>query len=312
MKSMNGKVAILLSVYNGQNYLEHQLKSIFKQTYDNFILFIRNDRSTDDSLQIIKKYCSLYPDHIVFLNDTNNLGAKLSFGYLLKYVQDHYEFDYYMFSDQDDVWLPDKILRTLDKMKQTEGDGKTPVLIHTDLLVVNNQLEQIDKSFWHYQNLDPESMEFNRLLVQNNITGCTVMINSALAKFLKVIPTEAIMHDWWSGLVASVFGKIAVVTEPTILYRQHVSNTLGAKKFNTRYVIRRIIEPIEIHKHIAQARYFYNQYYDIMDKKNKIILVQFLRLEQSNYLYKIYLIVKNRFFKSGLLRNIGFILKPFS
>ena len=137
-----------------------------------------------------------------------------------------------MFCDQDDVWKPDKIYLTLQKMEALEaryGD-KTPILVHSDLSVVDSNLEMIAESFFQYANI-PKRIVLNQLMVQNSVTGCTMMINRCLQQyFLRPLPmSKIIMHDYWAALIAKVFGKIGFVNEPTMYYRQHGNNSVGAK-----------------------------------------------------------------------------------
>ena len=135
-----------------------------------------------------------------------------------------------MFCDQDDVWLPEKVALTIAKMQQIEANQiNRPALVHTDLRVVDQNLDVQSESMMATQSLDPQP-SFSRLLVQNSITGCTMMVNHALKK--RVVQSDdrlTRMHDWWLALIASGFGVIGYVTQPTILYRQHGNNTVGAK-----------------------------------------------------------------------------------
>ncbi len=128
--------------------------------------------------------------------------------------------EYIMFCDQDDVWKNDKIEKTLAKMQSMEQTyPHRPILIHSDLSVVDRELHLLHKSYWIYQHIDPSKDAINRLIFHNTVTGCTMMINRKLAQKAKVIPDEAIMHDWWIVMVASVFGHIGYIDEPLIFYR---------------------------------------------------------------------------------------------
>jgi len=121
-------VTILLAVYNGEKYLKAQIESILSQSFKDFKIIIRDDGSTDKSVDIINYYCNEYPDKISCMGGDPTGSAKLNFAELL----DSCEADYIMFCDQDDVWLPTKIEKTLAAMQLAEDDGKTPVLVHTD------------------------------------------------------------------------------------------------------------------------------------------------------------------------------------
>ncbi|MCK4792683.1 MAG: hypothetical protein KAV87_53630, partial [Desulfobacteraceae bacterium] len=170
-----------------------------------------------------------YPDKIKLITDSDgNLRASLNFGRLLEQA----DAEYTMFSDQDDIWLPNKIELTLNVMKATERiyPGK-PVLIHTDLKVVDSDLNTIADSMWSYQKLFPEiGNDLNRIMAQNVVTGCTMMINRKAKTVSMPIPSEAMMYDWWIAINVCKHGKIVYVSTPSILYRQHSKNWIGARR----------------------------------------------------------------------------------
>ncbi|WP_068777560.1 glycosyltransferase family 2 protein [Paenibacillus sp. FJAT-26967] len=301
-------VVVLLSTYNGEKFLEAQLDSILNQSYSNLTVIIRDDGSTDATVSILEAYQQY--DQIILVSDTrNNLGPKMSFGELLRLGLLDTTAKYFMFADQDDIWLPDKIERTLRKMKQEEAGGASlPILIHSDLRVIGIQGEEIHPSFWAYQNLRPSRDSFPRLLMQNVITGCTVMLNRQLAELCLPVHPDAIMHDWWIGLVASAFGKIGYVHEPTILYRQHQQNSVGAKRFNSRYILNKIFEPVSIEKNIKQASAFRAKFIHTLSGQNRLSLDQYIALEHASYVKRRLVIVKNGFYKIGFIRNLGLLI----
>ena len=218
------KIIILLSTYNGEKYLEEQINSLYDQSYKNFEIIARDDGSNDSTLSILKSH------NIRIIDSNKNLGAKESFIELLKYAFKNTDAEYFMFCDQDDVWKTNKIEKTLIKMQEIENEFEfKPILVHTNLEVVDNELKEISNSLWEYERILPQYNNFNRLMMQNTITGCTVMINRRLAAKSLFIPNFAIMHDWWIGLIASKFGVIGYLNDSTILYRQHNNNTVGAK-----------------------------------------------------------------------------------
>ena len=134
------------------------------------------------------------------LDRNQNLGAKESFSELLKYAMENSNSEYFMFCDQDDVWSSDKIEKTLAKMQEMEQQfGDISLLVHTDLEVVDESLDTINSSFMDFQKIDPMKNKFHNLLIQNTLTGCTVMINRKLAQMCLPMPDGGIMHDWWIG-----------------------------------------------------------------------------------------------------------------
>lgn len=239
------EVAILMSTYNGQEYLKQQLKSIQDQSFANWRLYIRDDGSNDQTRQIINKY-AVKDSRITFLEkiSNENLGPQASFFALLKRV----DAQYYMFSDQDDVWKKDKIAKTLRTMKNAEEQyGDIPLNVFTNLSIVDSNLNQLE-----LMNKSKLKLSFLSLLFHNVITGCTMMINQPLKAKLNFELTDyqnSLMHDWWLGLVAAIFGKNVYLNEPTILYRQHGDNTVGMNAHNS---LKRILKRISnLSKEIA-------------------------------------------------------------
>jgi glycosyltransferase involved in cell wall biosynthesis len=302
-------VDILLSTYNGERFIEPLLKSIFEQTSQDWTLIIRDDGSKDDTLNIVKSYKEKYPQKIQLLDDDQNLGPAQSFAKLLK----HSDSAYMMFCDQDDIWLPNKVEHTLKKMKRLELKyPNTPLLVHTDLKVVDKSLQTISDSLFKFQNLDPEQQSLNSLLIQNNVTGCTVMINKQLKNLSLPIPKQAVMHDWWIALTASAFGKIGVIPSFTILYRQHGKNDTGAKKYSVKYFFTRLGKVEESirsnEKIINQSKAFLENFKDRLSKEQYEIIASFASFYDKSRGKRIQDLIKYQFKKNGSLRNIGFFI----
>lgn len=309
-------VDILLSTYNGENYIAAQLESILSQSYKNWRLLIRDDGSTDTTVDIIRQYVQRYPDSIVYINDLDrqlaHLGVRQSFFQLLHYA----EADYIMFCDQDDVWLPHKIQVTLRKMLQAEHKyGETmPLLVFTDLMVVNEQLSLLAVSYYRYRKLNYKiGRSLQRLLTQNIVVGCTVLFNFSLLKRLNVVDDSAIiMHDWWLALAAVVFGKIVFLPETTILYRQHGANVSGTQKWGYKYFwhllgqLRKLKESYLATQ--KQAQVFLEQYHDELTPRQMMLVKTYANLKNYNFLKRKYLLLKSGYFKSGLLRNLVLLL----
>jgi len=306
------KIAIIMSSYNGAEHLPRQISSILNQSYKDWQLFIRDDNSSDNTLDIIEDYARRYPDKVNLIRgEKRNIGISESFLSLLNYV----ESDYVMFCDQDDVWLSDKIKVTFDKMRETEekfGFG-TPVLIHTDLKVVDEGLNIVSDSLWRYQHLNPEKGKtLNRLLVQNVVTGCTMMINKALKNKIRFFPKQAIMHDWWASLVAAAFGKIDYVPTSTILYKQHDNSSIGAKEWDMGYMMKMAGlgkgMKATLQKTRVQAGAFLDTFRDELSSEYSNLLDAYSNMDNQDFFNKRFNLIKYRFFKIGFLRNIGLFL----
>jgi len=300
------KVSILLATYNGAKYLKEQLDSLYAQTNSNIEIIARDDRSSDNTIEILKSH------DVKLLTRKENLAAKGSFAELLSYAVANCESDYFMFCDQDDVWESDKVEKTLAKMQELEQEfSNIPLLVHTDLKVVDEHLHTIGASMWAYENIDPSKNSLNRLLIHNTITGCTMMINRKLAQKCLPIPNGAIMHDWWIGLVASSFGKIAYIDQSTIQYRQHSKNDTGTRKYSLGYIFDRFkkLGNIDIDKNIIQANFFLESFDDELKSSDKNMLKDFAIIKDKSYLKRVYILFKHDIFKHGFFRNLGLIFK---
>ena len=305
---MDSKINILIATYNGEQFLQEQLESLFQQSYTNWKLLIHDDGSTDNTINIIKDYILKYPDKIQFFDDKLNFGSALvNFSFLLEKSNAKY----IMFCDQDDIWLPNKIELTVKKMQELERENPNiPLLIHTDLKVVDSNLNVLSNSYWSYQGIDPQYDTLNRLLVQNIITGCTVMINRKLGDIALPIPNEVIMHDWWLGLVASVFGQIHSIDIPTILYRQHDNNDTGASSFNIGTILNKAknLSEVDLKKYINQAMPLLERYDDKLSTEQKILLKDFIAIEKQSWLQSKQTLLKHKILKQNIIRNLGLLL----
>lgn len=238
-------LVVLLSTYNGEHFLADQLDSLKRQTRQDFIVVARDDGSSDGSREALEDYAARSPNRFLLLpKDPENRGACASFAMLMQTALDQaaelgLESPYLMFCDQDDIWLEDKIERQMNLMRETEaGDPSVPVLVHSDLEVVSFENDHVAPSFAAYQGLDIERNRFADMTISNLVTGCTALINEALARRALPISPDAIMHDWWLALTASAFGKVAYIAEPTVRYRQHDANTIGARRHTTARMTR--------------------------------------------------------------------------
>tara|TARA_Y100000385_G_scaffold24417_2_gene23511 strand:- start:1718 stop:2677 length:960 start_codon:yes stop_codon:yes gene_type:complete len=292
MQNANKKIGILVATFNGETFLGAQLDSLLNQTHKNILILIRDDRSTDRTCSILRSYEDNYPDKIKVVDaEQGTLGARGNFSFLLTYginFQIEFKIDYFAFCDQDDIWDSKKLEKQLGSMISIESESKTkkslPVLIHSDLEVVNEKAERISSSLISYQGLEISKNNFSGLLTSNLVTGCTAMFNPALAELAMPIPRDALMHDWWIAIVASAFGKIGFVDEALVKYRQHAVNTIGAKKkpsqkrsqFNKVMEILFLLRSVEISTHLysvaEQSKVFQQRYNNELTQRLRVVL----------------------------------------
>lgn len=309
-------VSILMAVYNGESYLQEQLSSIESQTVSDWNLIVRDDGSSDHTKEIIREFAERVSQKVVLLeSDSEKHGAKYNFFALLNETKD----SYIMFCDQDDIWKKDKIEKTVARMQSAEKKAPgTPVLVHTDLEVVDAKGNTISKSFFDSANLK-KNPSIAQLLLQNHVTGCTVMINKALFSYvhnLEMPYVEAsIMHDYWLALVAKVFGKIEFLSDTTIYYRQHGNNSVGAKNSKSiGYLWKRLQDGKAEYKRSMQNSYdqvsAFVSCYEKVGKEHECwhILEQYAVLDKKGKMQKLRFFVKYKAWKQGIVRRVMQIL----
>lgn len=225
-------VDILMATFNGALYLSEQLDSLIAQTHEDWRLFVSDDGSSDETLTILERYASCDPRIRVVATEGGWGSARDNFWSLLPYA----ESPYVAFCDQDDVWDVDKIERCLAAMRELEtaSSEDTPLLVFSDMRVVNRRLNVLHDSFERLRNAIPLDSSFSHLLAINEAAGCSMMMNKSLVAVMleESDVDEVIMHDWWAILVAAAFGKIAYIDSPLMSYRQHGANSLGARRYS--------------------------------------------------------------------------------
>ena len=205
------KVNILMATYNGRRYVAKQIESILNQTYQDFRLIISDDCSTDSTLKILEEY-EAKDNRIEIFHQGENLGVVANFEFLIGRVRS----EYFMFADQDDIWEPVKIEKSVKKLEEEHLD-----LVYTDLAVVDSRLHEIAPSYWRLKGLDYRIKKYNNfesLYLNNFVTGCTMLVRSKWINEFMPLPKES-----KNGV------RIGYIDEPTMKYRQHKDNKIGSK-----------------------------------------------------------------------------------
>jgi len=235
------RVAILLSTYNGERFIHELLESLAGQTYQEFDLIIRDDGSSDRTLEIVDDFIKQNRINIIIIDSngghrTPELSLSFSFFKILNYANDILHYSYFLFCDQDDVWHKNKVERMVDAIKSEEiRRPDFPILVHSDLRLVDSNGNHMCSSFWKWQHINPLRNSTSRLLIQNTVTGCATIINRSLSEKLKMSP-NLYYHDYRAALVASLIGVVVPLHEQLIDYRQHGDNVSGAGVKNTGVV----------------------------------------------------------------------------
>lgn len=220
-------VHILCATYDGGAFIEPLIESIRAQTWQDWRLWIHDDGSSDGTRARLDARARVDQRITVLPPVDWRLGVPGAFIHLWDAVPA--DVPYLMFADQDDLWHPEKVARSLDAIRSHERGGAQPVLVHTDLAVVGAALEPIAPSFWAYAGLDPRPRSFRATVLHNTVTGNTVLLNRALRTQIGSIDPRASMHDWWVACGAAAFGTSVAVDAALVSYRQHGANSVGAR-----------------------------------------------------------------------------------
>ncbi len=274
-------VQVLLSTYNGEAYLKEQLDSILNQKNVAVKLFVRDDGSSDGTVDILRTYAALH-ENIQYLCG-ENCGVVASFFRLFELSDP--DVDFYALSDQDDVWDEDKLsiaCQKLEQVRKSKSPKKkkhgsqirtfaTPLLYCCDAWNTDDAL-----------NLLPESMQtagkelipdFRNALIENIARGASIVFNQALMSYVRIsMPQDIYMHDWWLYLVASCFGEVCYDSAAHYKYRQHAGNALGAAAPSgcSRF-LRRLKQSRTNGGHISRQAKAFERIYHVPEEKQQYL-----------------------------------------
>lgn len=298
------KIQILMSTYNGEKYIRTQLDSIIGQQVERKELLIRDDGSTDNTVEIIQEYLKRYP-WIKFYQGPN-VGVRKSFMELIANADSDAEF--VALADQDDQWDSMKLSRAIECLKKMNQE--LPLLYCSDKIIVDRNLEPINTAV----NRKVRRISFGNALVQNICTGCTSVMNHNLVRLLcdycPVNPDEMIMHDWWIYLTATCFGEVFYDTKTFIRYRQHGDNAMGAminKRSLFAYRLKQLTKPRgEIFIQVKAFEKCFRKAFEIMDKWEEQRMICKMLLADGDMINRIKLMLDLRFYRQKVFDDIIF------
>lgn len=301
-------IEVLLATYNGQAFLTEQMNSVLAQEGAELRVLARDDGSSDGTAEILERYARGFPERVTILHSPGRLGGRGSFGWLL----DQAQAPYVAFCDQDDVWASNKLRTLLERMQRLESElGKdTPLLVHSDLSVVGLNLLPIHSSFWSYSGINPARQELQQLLVKNTVTGCASLANRALIEKARPVPHEAVMHDHWLALVAATFGRIEIVSESLVAYRQHSNNTVGAQAYGWRIIFKRLLSScgrMDITRLRRQAGVFSARFAKQLSPEQGARIDGFAYLPERSWFGRRVFLLRHGILMPGLIRNLALL-----
>jgi glycosyltransferase involved in cell wall biosynthesis len=310
-------VDICLATYNGAPFLEAQLASLWAQRDQDFRILARDDGSSDGTQAILAAQAKAFPGRFVIVTSpSNGGGARGNFAALLAATTA----PYIACCDQDDVWETDHLVVLRGAMAELEvrNGRNVPLLVHSDLRVVDADLHQINPSLWNFQHLDPSRTRLAPLLLQNVVTGCAMLANRACVQCSLPIPSECMMHDWWMTLVCAAFGALAATPEATVLYRQHRGNALGAQRRIDLHAYWCRLREGELGEagfrasyrpNLAQGRAFFARFSGKLSSEAAGTVTAFTALETASWWRRRWLVVRYGFWRIGALRNLVWWLR---
>ncbi|MDQ5769539.1 glycosyltransferase family 2 protein [Thiothrix subterranea] len=296
----NARVQILLSTWNGERWLPELLASLEKQTFQDWQLLVRDDGSTDQTLRILLKWQAAHPDKLAgLLLDGSHLGSKLSFSRLVEASTA----PCLMFCDQDDVWFPEKVELQYTALRRLEGQygEATPLLVHSDLVVVDEARAIQAVSFWDYRDFEVAQRK-QAYLLNNVVTGCATAFNRAAAELAFPVPLYALEHDRWLALVCAWFGQIQALPHPLLLYRQHDENAIGAEPATVNGLSTRVDGWSQ------QAEVFLHRFGERLNAEDFKLVTAVAGLRYLHGWKRRQHILHHRLFKPGVLNNVALLL----
>jgi len=284
---MPGKnISVVLATCNGSKYITKQIDSILKQTLTPEEIIICDDNSTDETVLLLKPYLNNKKIRL-FINE-ERLGVVENFKKAAKLARSS---NWLVFADQDDIWMPQKLHKLAEAMALLD-DEITPSLVYSDLAVIDKSDAVIFSSFWEKQKIKPKKIKLATLLYGNVVTGCTMIINRPLANELFLFNDNEYFHDEWLGLIAYSFGKVKILNEVLVLYRQHESNVTFSEDYKTLVFLDALKEDV---KYLVKKKKFLSRQFDIakvflrkyqhrLDEKQLETIRNFIKQENKNYI----------------------------
>ena len=289
-------VDILMATYNGGKYIENQLLSLQQQTYRNWLLWISDDGSTDDTLLIAKRFADNDNRINIINNPIKKSGAAKNFLHLTKYANNQY----IIFCDQDDIWFEKKIELLVENAEKVFL-AETPSLIYCDAYGYSNDegiINTYSISLNHAKNL----REF--LFFNSGYQGSSILFNNHLCELVKNYHADYIyMHDDIVSLLAHVFGNVFYMPKCLMLYRQHSANLTGNVSvglINRLITFFRSSRCVISDTHYNEKKSFFDAYGDSITLKNKRIFCAYLSYPHHSRLGRLWIILRHRFSIGGL------------
>lgn len=283
-------ISVVLTSFNGVEYIEQQINSILLQNVLPSEIIICDDGSTDGTINVLNKFKQ--HDIIKLYSNKERLGIAENFKKAVSLANPN---NYIAFCDQDDIWLPNKLDKSLKEIKVLEANNPTmPCLVYSNLIFVNKEGQTINMSFYDQMGLNKFEHCFETALFGSLLLGCTILINSKMrVHFLNMPSSKLFYHDAWLALIGFGIGKVQFIKEPLVKYRLH-NNNASIQNYKARnrilnafnHIAKSFLKTNYLFNEIALAKTFKNNYYDLLSPNQQSVLANFLSLDNKYYIQK--------------------------
>lgn len=303
---MDRKVDILMATYNGEPFIRQQISSIQNQTLKDWVLYIHDDGSTDSTVSIIRDMAT-HDERIVLIEDGISFHAPApNFMHLLKYAQA----EYVIFSDQDDIWLENKLQVTYDSISRESQD--IPLAYYSNGYIYDSVTNEISGR----SVLVPPRDLGAALFLNGGVQGCAIMINRKLREICLDHPDFICMHDHLITLAALTFGRMVYIDQKLMLYRRHCHavTDVSSRGYKDKIILFfQKKKPIIDGRHFKAIQAFYEHYSERIPEQQKVLFVVFLKMVQMNFFSRFWTILKYPFslYNSKQLLLCKLFLRPF-
>lgn len=301
-------VQVLMATYNGEKYIREQMESLLNQNYQDIKITIRDDGSSDNTLNILCELQQQNKNKIeIIKDDVICHSPQKNFMELVKHITE----DYIMFCDQDDIWMRCKIKDSIEEMQELETKwGKdTPLLVFTGYEGIDDNHNLINLC----TKITKNSYQLNKLLVENCVVGSTMLINKALGKIVGEYDDRILMHDHWIALIAASCGHVSYIESPELKYRQHKHNAsagiVNSSSFS--YLLKKLFDKNKKKnvKMIIKQAQLLKEHLDFNCTGIQNTSINALSdIEYQKRIRRPKIIIENKLFKSSMIRTIGFII----
>jgi glycosyltransferase involved in cell wall biosynthesis len=303
---------ILLASYNSARYGPALLESLLGQTDQSFRLLVRDDGSTDGSMDMLRAYQPRFEGRMEVIEDTTPTGSALgNFSILI----DNADADYVLFADIDDVWLPTKVADTLSLLRNAELNAPpgTPIYAFTDVIPVDAALVPKGDSYWVMKKIDPAvGTRLNQSLVCPVMLGCASGVNRALINLGRPVPGIVTGHDWWLQLVAAAFGHVVYSPERTLLYRLHGANASAQMRVNFLDYLGGQNRIAKVRRGMLrrreQAQALSDHFGDQLPREASKAVAQFVATGRQGFLKRRLTILEGGFLYADMPRNLAMLI----